>query len=85
MSTLIGKVKDLRKQIDELSVENELLSKAYVSAEEEKKNLYLDSLLAGRSYAKAHFGDVRDWTRIKKLEEHDTQHTDLSHGTFTHI
>ncbi|KAL5542219.1 hypothetical protein UlMin_009929 [Ulmus minor] len=35
--------------------ENELLSKAFASAEEEKKSLYLDGLLAARSYAEIHF------------------------------
>ena len=52
----MGKVEDLERRLTELCTENELLAKAYAHAEEEKKNIYLDGLLAARSYAKAHFG-----------------------------
>ena len=69
----------------EFTAENELLSEAYANAGKDKKSLYLDSLLAPMSYAKAHFGTVRDCSGIKELKKHDVGHPTLSLGTFTHF
>ena len=71
--------------MDELAAENELLSDTYANAEKKKRSLYLDSFLAARSYAEAHFGTVGDWSGIKELGEHDASHQALSLKTFTHL
>ena len=71
--------------MDELSAENKLILEAFANAKKNKKDLYLDGLLATRFHVKVHFGIVGDCYVIKELEEHDVGHPDISAGTFAHL